>query len=87
MRGRREAQWGESVVFVALGAALLYASYGSLSNLWASYRDSPVVTYVFFGGLAIVAGLACFVLAVLVHVWGPDFEKWPRPKRFGPPRS
>src|SRR5436853_435249 len=52
MHGARVATWAESVVFAALGGFLLYASFGSFSNLWASYRDSPAVTYIFSGGPA-----------------------------------
>ncbi len=54
-------------VFIAIGIVLLVASYGPLQNLWAEYQDSPASTYIAFGGLMIVFGLA--FAAAGVHLW------------------
>ncbi len=50
-------------LLVLIGCAAVVVSVGPLSNLFASYRDSEVSTYLLFGLPPLVFGLAALVAA------------------------
>jgi len=54
-----------AAIMFLTAALLLYFALGALSNLWADYRDSPVLTYVGIGGLELIAAAG----ATLVGLW------------------
>ena len=48
-----------AVALAALAAFFAFLAWGALLNLFADYRDSPLVVYVAVGGLWLTLAAAC----------------------------
>lgn len=58
-------RWVAAALLACSAAGSAIPAYGSLSNLWSDYQDSPAWSYVLFGGsfaVVSVASLACLAL-------------------------